>query len=380
MAQMVFVHGVSVRDDKDYEPGVKARDKWFSDVVFKGKIKIANPYWGKHGAKPLTCIPAFSAKYDHLSTADDLGATEDLGLGAVAEKTFLEAAKKDFPAVVAALSIVALEDAAASGDAQTLQDAETLWRGAATYAEIQERPGWLEQIDTDDAFFERLNKEAAATAQTSLSVFDDMKKAGAKLVGGFSNLVNSPFGKVGRDVISPKVAIFIGDVFRYLKSGSIRDDIRKEVIDAIEPAARAAKDANEKLILAGHSMGGVILYDILSDPTAVSEISTRLGFPLKVDLFLTVGSQVAVFEEMRVFASSDPKRTGKANIPACVAAWWNVFDKMDVLSFLTEPVFNGVKDFNVDTIAGVKDAHGAYFHNAIFYERLRKRLETAKLV
>ena len=45
----------------------------------------------------------------------------------------------------------------------------------------------------------------------------------------------------------------------------------------------------DKLIAVGHSMGGVILYDLLSDP------DKPLG-DLKLDLLVTVGSQVGVFE------------------------------------------------------------------------------------
>jgi hypothetical protein len=196
--------------------------------------------------------------------------------------------------------------------------------------------------------------------------------------------VNGPIAKVGRDKLTPAVAIFIGDVFRYLKEGSARDNIRKRVVESIQLAATKAKNGNEPLVVFGHSMGGVILYDLLSDPTVIRTTDAALGFQLKVDLYVTVGSQVGLFEELKTFVSSDERipRSGQKQVvrPPRVDRWWNAFDKMDVLSFLTEPVFAGAEDFAVDTIAGVKDAHSAYFTSAMFYQRLNVRLKQANLL
>lgn len=367
MVQMVFVHGVSVRKDDNYQPALEARDRRFT-TAFGGTVAIQNPYWGQFGASPLMCIPDFNTNF------------EALGGEQIPEDFMVEQARQDFPALVAALSVAALEDAQERGDAAALHDAEVFWAGAAAYAELQPRPGWLATIRTNQEFYDKLREEGAAMANVGLGLFDPIKAAADKLVGGLSNLVNSPFGKIGREFLSPKVAIFIGDVFRYLKSGQSRGDIRMVVTNAIDEAANAAKTKQEPLILAAHSMGGVILYDCLSDPAWLGDFQQRNGFPIKVDLLVTIGSQVAVFEEMRVYEASNPQQQGKTAKPACVALWWNVFDKMDVLSFLTEPAFNDVHDFAVDTTAGVLDAHGAYFFNAMFYERLNKRAKAAQII
>jgi hypothetical protein len=371
MVQMVFVHGVTVRSGDAYDKGTTDRDRRFAMDTFAGKnLKIRNPYWGKHGAPDeIRCIPNLSAPYVSLG----LGNADD------APDIILQAARVDFPAVVGGLSAAAIEQAEATGDAEALANAEKRWAAAATYAErAKKQPAWLQEISTDEEFFARLGAEAKAQEGfADLGLSDDLKNAANALRGGFSNLVNGPFAKIGRDVLTPRIAIFIGDVFKYLK-GEKRDSIRNEVLADVEAAARAAHDAGEKLVLVGHSMGAVILYDMLSDKPYVKELETRLGFPLRVDLFLSVGSQIAVFEEMKVFESSvagavTPK-------PDCVQVWWNVFDKMDVLSFVASPVFSGVEDFAVDTIAGVKDAHGAYFSSMVFYKRLAKRLQSVGLV
>ena len=52
---------------------------------------------------------------------------------------------------------------------------------------------------------------------------------------------------------------------------------------------------DEKLIIVAHSMGGNIVYDIL----------THYMPDLVCDLFLTVGSQVGLLEELKLFHASD---------------------------------------------------------------------------
>lgn len=127
-------------------------------------------------------------------------------------------------------------------------------------------------------------------------------------------------------------------------------------------------------------MGAVILYDLLSDTDAMAQLSNTLGWTFEADLFLSVGSQVAVFEEMKVFAASDPNVNSPTPKPGPAKLWWNVFDKMDVLSFLAKGIFKDVEDLQLDTIAGVKDAHGAYFQSMLFYQRLNRRLKQEGLI
>jgi pimeloyl-ACP methyl ester carboxylesterase len=128
-----------------------------------------------------------------------------------------------------------------------------------------------------------------------------------------------------------------------------------------------AQDA--KLVIVGHSLGGVISYDILThfDPT------------LEVDLFVTVGSQVALFEEMTLYKESRPDLpqnppADRLARPANIKRWLNVLDANDIFSFRTEGVFDGVQDFKYETGFGLMEAHGGYFRRPSFYRRLGERL------
>ena len=123
----------------------------------------------------------------------------------------------------------------------------------------------------------------------------------------------------------------------------------------------------------GHSPGGVILYDVLT--------SVRKDVP--VDALVTVGSQIALFEETKcLLASSEAYSKAKGNKvprpPGC-SRWINVFDHNDLLGFPASGVFEGVTDFHYTTGKGVLAAHSSYFVRPTFYHRLRLRMREAGL-
>jgi hypothetical protein len=118
----------------------------------------------------------------------------------------------------------------------------------------------------------------------------------------------------------------------------------------------------------GHSLGGVVTYDLL-------------GFyrpDIKVDLFVTVGSQIGHFEEMKLFRLSDPaiRAPAKATPPPNVLKWINVYDIVDIFSYALTGIFDRFDfDGEYDTKTYVIKAHSAYFNQARLYERLRARID-----
>ncbi|BCG75953.1 hypothetical protein MesoLj113a_71110 [Mesorhizobium sp. 113-1-2] len=375
MVQVVFVHGVANRkSDAGFDANVAVRDRRFKELAFSSAdFTIRNPYWGEFGADPqwkLASVPNFDADYQALGS----GAALAQGGGS----QIVEAARIDFAAVVGALSVAAISNP----NEAPAQDIELFWMRVARYAAAQPKPAWLGTVTDDAQFCDRLRKEAeAGAAIQALGFLDQVKAAADKIKGSASNLVNGPFARAGREKITPGLAIFIGDVFRYLRENDARNQIRKTVSEAIVAAGKQRKP-NEPFVLVGHSMGGVILYDLLSSSETVEGFSAAIGTKFAVDLFLTVGSQVALFEEMKLYEASRSEFSGQSRSvprPEAVKNWWNAFDKMDVLSFITSPIFEGAEDFSVDTIAGVLDAHGAYFSSTMFYARLNARLKNIGL-
>jgi len=177
---------------------------------------------------------------------------------------------------------------------------------------------------------------------------------------------------LARKSVHAKASRFLGDVFVYLdRRGTLEQPgkILKDVLAQLRAAQEAKRPGDDKLIVIGHSLGGVIMYDVL----------TCFAPDVTVDAFVTVGSQVALFEEMALYRTSaqePPVNPDKDRLerPAHAARWLNVYDTNDVFSFRATAVFNGVDDYRFDTGYGLLDAHGGYFARPSFYKRLAVRL------
>lgn len=109
------------------------------------------------------------------------------------------------------------------------------------------------------------------------------------------------------------------------------------------------------------------------------DLLTHFAPDLNIDVFVSVGSQVAVFEEMTLYRASKeglPAHPPKDRLdrPARAARWLNVYDTNDIFSFRAEGVFTGVDDYRFDTGYGLLEAHGGYFARPSFYKRLASRL------
>ena len=137
------------------------------------------------------------------------------------------------------------------------------------------------------------------------------------------------------------------------------------VFDAFDTARAAAP--NEPLVVIGHSLGGVISMDVLS----------HYRTDVDVALFVTVGSQIAHFEEMKLFHASDPAiPPGKAKTPDNIRRWINIFDEVDIFAYSVDRVFDRVNvDAQYDTQTYTIKAHGTYFEQDRFYQRLRARID-----
>jgi len=177
--------------------------------------------------------------------------------------------------------------------------------------------------------------------------------------------------EVLRQGMHRSISAFLGDVFVYINERADRDSpgpIVAEVLRALETRKR---DPREPRIVITHSMGGNILYDILTyyDPT------------MRVDAWISVGGQIGQFEEMKLFKASDP-RIGTPDmvggLKPALGYWLNAYDPLDILAFRAMPIFADVDDdVPFLTGAGAIGSHGAYFRRPRFFEMMRTHLERA---
>lgn len=406
---VIFVHGVNNRQtDPDYEARRLVTEgflkRWLKGASINAKVLAdvtpAFPYWGDLAttfAWNMQSLPAGGQQALGPGVAPDIRAVvagvHDLLAkpGEAAQEPLVALARASFPRAVDALTEVVLQTAAAAQAA----DAAGFAVGAQTYAMAFEPPAppppWLAAVATDAQFCSQLllvlkGQVPQAGPQALGGVFDKVGNAVAAGAAKLKQATQSVAAKIldttgdfastkvlawSRAPLNATLGRFFGDIFFYLNGrkdaadpGAIPSRLLSEWDQAI-----AASPKTEPLVIIGHSLGGVITYDLL----------THFRSGLIVDLFVSVGSQVSHFEEMKLFRVSKEGYPGalgkKVPKPGNIKHWINVYDEVDIFSYACDRVFDGVHDYPYDTKTYVIKAHGAYFEQARFYERLRARID-----
>jgi hypothetical protein len=221
----------------------------------------------------------------------------------------------------------------------------------------------------------------AAGRRRIINLVDQARQLSRRITQGAARGASLAALKAKRKVLTRTAGVFLGDVFEYLRRGQGSHEhfgtIAQRVADEVLCASRVARERGEPLVAVTHSFGGILLYDLLTSPliAAAPEFAD-----LQVDLWVTVGSQVGLFAEMRAYVGSPedlptPERPTLGK-PGRVGRWLNFYDAADVFSYLAEPVFGpgAVLDIPVRGGANLATAHGAYFAEPSFYRRIAEEL------
>jgi len=394
---LVFVHGVNVRDDGSYYRDVNARNallrRFALNAIFTDPqaIDIFNPYWGQYGVKF-----AWNQASLPQSGIEELGPADELPLILLnqtqldstpnAETVLLDVARRSLEEAVDLLWAVSSQQVNPT-EAEAL--AELAVR-TTDYIAHHPYPTWLDAVSNDRAFLRDLQQSVDAWSLQAKDVtlapqnsgnwealgFDDtweqIKEGASRLKGAVSSLAGRTLVDLARPGLHHQVSRFIGDVLVYLQQRGTKNQpgaIVQEVLQTLEQASNQLRPDDNKLIVIAHSMGGNISYDIL----------THFRPDLAVDVLVTVGSQVALLEEMKLFVDSDATQpvnhqTDRLSLPPNIKHWLNVFDYNDVFGFAAEGVFQGVQDFSYVTGRGVISAHTTYFTRPSLHRRLGERL------
>lgn len=391
---LVFVHGVANRMGDDYEAGVANRDALFGRFLLSShrrpdgeRVSIFNPYWGDHGGRLHWGGASLPLEdFEVLGTPDDatmlgLYTTASPGGKVEADRAILDVAQDSF---VNAVDLLWSAGAVAEPQQANRQEAEAMAAIGAQawlYAEANPRPEWLDQISDDQEFITRLEREVKAfqpTQAPGAAPAAEWESLGASEAWGalrrgadrIRAAVSSFLGREASDRIRPVVlqslANFLGDVFVYLHQQGEAGAIDAAVEEDLRAAAAERTD-DDPLVVVAHSMGGNITYDLL----------TSTCKDVDVDLYVTVGTQIGFFEELKLFRSSDPKIPGngqEARVPRLpnVKRWINIFDYSDFLGFEAGSIIEGVEDHSYRTGALLK-AHSQYFLQPGFHERLLRK-------
>jgi len=183
-----------------------------------------------------------------------------------------------------------------------------------------------------------------------------------------------------RPKINQLVSQFLGDVFVYLdKRGQAGAPgiVPGIVLDKLKElqVVKVAR-GGEPLIVVSHSMGGQLVYDVVSHfLPKTPDLSD-----IKVDFWGAAASQVGFFEEGKLFKEADPSHVTGKKVPfpaGNLGYWWNVYDQNDFLSFTGKEIFEGIDDEAYDSGMTLINAHGGYLKRPSFYRRMAEKIETA---
>lgn len=393
---IVFVHGVNNRtEDKDYEPGVNSKREFFRST-FAPQLgmsvepqNVMFPYWGGRGVE-------FRWKQASLPRDDAVAlgtnnANLELWLGEVrfqrgTETVSLgELSRRE--GFVTAIDLF-WDTASVAAPNDRARDIAKYYEASLKYAEADPVPAWAFATPSldNDAFAQKLLEEAVPYLQKNLEApadvalgigdwFASAREAIRRLGNAPGDIVSATLIKLGRKSVHESASRFLGDIFIYLttRDQTGPSSILADVLEKLREADAARTAGDDRLVVVGHSLGGLLAYDAL----------TYYLPDIKVDCFITVGSQVALFEEMTLCRSSlhdVPKNPPSDRLPkpSNVGRWINVYDSNDVFSFRAEGVFLDAEDYKFDTGYGLLGAHGGYFLSPSFYRRLAKRIMGAK--
>ena len=281
------------------------------------------------------------------------------------------------------------DQAEATPDAPITDEQLDAFAAAVTYLDGGGDRTAFAPSQSDAQFAQTVKEELAdllpAQAAQAMGVGDVFKRLGEVM-----KTVTDPLRDIGSDAVlklirkplSDQVALFLGDIFVYLRwretdgAAGTYNRIFAPIIQDLAAANKARSD-QDRLVVVGHSLGAVILYDLLTDARALDAIKAASGGKaLNIDLLATVGAQPGLFADMGLYAGA-AGADGRLPRPPCARRWMNVYDFTDVLSFRTEPFFSDVKDYEFNNVTGALEAHTAYFQRPSFYKRLRARMNEA---
>ena len=372
---LIFVHGVAVRQTPGYQAAVSQRDALFKRLVIGDADAIFDPDWGSSGVR-----------FFRRGWVPQPGVNESLGAGtplvASGASVASAVASRDVAQGVDLALAALLSERVKTGSLLSNEDL-AIFEAAVRYLQAGGDRHAFGAGESDEQFPRSLKSELelhlpqATTESMGIGdVFGQIGDAVKRVTDPVRNAASDAMLRRIREPLSNQAALFLGDIFVYLRyrdtdtASGTYNRVFKPIIQGLAQGV-IARQGNQKLIVIGHSLGAVILYDLLTNQHALQAVHDTAGAPLRIDSLVTVGAQPGLFADMGLYGNTTSTPLPR---PDCAAGWMNVFDYTDVLSFQCEPFFTGVKDFAFDNISGALEAHSAYFQRPSFYTRLRARL------
>ncbi len=402
---IVYVHGVSTRDEKGWELLEALLRRYVAPKISKDpdNVTVFFSYWGDFGAKfrwngasaPTSPLRNLRARVKEALHNPQTGIAEEVHRlhGYTREKL------SDFAQELLAYNLK-LDDA---GDADELgEDGNALLVAAAEVADSNDTRWRLAQCNS---VREEIHVLEELVVQRYAKIRSKMKKASSGVkakLPEFKDRVHHKFresvirGAHGAGHVVARAAVeikspmnrfftlFVGDVLTYLAErgtykmpGWIPSCFLAALMDAREEQLR--RDG-EPIIVMSHSMGGQIVYD------AVTHFLPLMPEykDVRIDFWAASASQVGLFEELKLFIESSDDYNFDADVKVPfpdrqhLGYWWNVWDHNDFVSYSVKDIIEGVDDEPYNTGLNIVSAHGGYLELPSFFRRFAKKIEFAR--
>lgn len=245
--------------------------------------------------------------------------------------------------------------AAAAGDASDGDLLKAVGRAIVAKALIDSRG---EMGTGPSALYVAEDREALV--EVIVGSFPQTKGLGSWLWGGVKALAEGAatyYGRDRRDGLMSGVSPGIGDILLYERRGDA-------ILTMIEEKIAGIAAQGKRVVVLGHSLGGIMMVDLLSRP--------RQEGPLPVTMLITVGSQAPVLFKFDALGTMRPKEALLLGTP--YRPWLNIYDRNDFLSFCAARAFpgvvDGIDDFEVESNVSFPEAHSAYFRQPSFFAKI----------
>ncbi len=416
---IVFVHGVANRRGSGYERAFSSIERFLKNYVASSisddpdGVTVIDAYWGDLGAKfawgrasrPRTPLlgmgpedapdevrmQTYAQLYDQLApipvaeeSSLDTGGLIAAGVGE--RQPPLSALPPDRLSDLAAAIISTLAE-------DTEADVDRALIAADELAHDEQFRNELAALESP-AQYERFASAVERSVEEELGLVGQ----GIGWLGGLKDRIGevldrgrkAPGWAASRVLLEARrplhdtASVFLGDIFEYLEErgyagtpGSIEERVVSKLREAHEISQQRA---GEPIIVLSHSMGGQIVYDIVTEflPNA-----TNGDENIFIDFWCAAASQVGFFEELKLFHnSSDQFSEDNANLvpypDSNLGSWWNVWDSSDILSFTAEGIFEGVDDEEYSSGTSIISAHSGYFTRPSFFRRLADKIRDSR--
>lgn len=435
---IVYVHGVSVRDEKGWEHLELLLRRYIAPTISDDPagVSITRCYWGEFGARfrfggvsipnsPLRIMlkdrsiskftmaqlgklketsqqavnkvkmktsgrhhSDLSPKQDALVAIDEDGLSE---ADASLDDFKLASLSPENLSNLLAQAVVSSGELDSEGTVIATLAADEIAHEDSTFAALQKCKNAQEEAklmkELVVARYEKLigtislNRKKLPVLKEGILV--NLLESVARTVHGAGFAVTRAAAEV-KNPLNQFVTMFIGDVFAYLmERGDCRAPgwIPSTFIAALSEAQQnKIERGGEPLIVMSHSMGGQIVYDMVTHFLPKMDECKDI----RVDFWCATASQVGLFEELKLFIESKEDfglSTGQS-VPypdsAHLGYWWNVWDHNDFVSYSASSIIEKVDDEPYSTGMALVSAHGGYLQLPSFFRRFAKKLKTAK--